>query len=169
MLYLSEEGKERVVTALPWSISFLVSISLNVSTSVTVLKAESIEATRGKSRFSTNLVSLGIFPSTESSFGEEASLRNFEYKLCNMKKESNQLFSQEKARKCDKDYDSQNVRNPMAFIKRMKIPSSHTILISNTVSVLLLRLVAWNFCTNLVHLFTSCGIALAVMKAVGAI
>ena len=166
MLYLSEAGKERVVAELPRSISFLVSISLNVSTSVTVLKAESIEATRGKS---TNLVSLGIFPSTEFSFGEEASLRNFEYKLCNMKKESNQLFSQEKARKCDKDYDSQNVRNPMAFIKRMKIPSSHTILICNTVSVLLLKLVAWNFCTNLLHLLTSCGIALAVMKAVGAI
>ena len=105
MLYLSEAGKERVVAELPWSISFLVSISLIVSTSDTVLKAESIEATRGKS--STNLVSLGIFPSTESSFGEEASLRNFEYKLCSMKKENNQLFSQEKARKCDKDYDSQ--------------------------------------------------------------
>ena len=107
MLHLSEAGKERVVAELPRSISFLVSISLNVSTSVTVLKAESMEATRGKSRFSTDLVSLGIFPSTESSFGEEASLRNFEYKLCNMKKENNQLFSQKKARKCDKDYDSQ--------------------------------------------------------------
>ena len=98
MLHLSEAGKERVVAALPRSISFLISISLNVSISVTVLKAKSIEATRGKSRFSTNLVSLEIFPSTESSFGEEASLRNFENKLCNMKKENNQLFSQEKAR-----------------------------------------------------------------------
>ena len=53
-----------------------------------------------------NEIDLGS-SATKRSFGEEASLRNFEYKLCNMKKENNQLSSEEKARKCDKDYDSQ--------------------------------------------------------------